>query len=54
VFWRIGCKLTTWPSRNRRLKLDGPSMRKIKASEATEQMAAPIAADGKPSEGARK
>jgi DNA replication protein DnaC len=40
-----------------RLELDGPSMRKVKASEATEQIAAPvapIAADGKPSKGAKK
>lgn len=40
-----------------RLELDGPSMRKIKASEATDPTAppmAPIAADGKPSKGAKK
>ena len=38
-----------------RLELDGPSMRKIKAGEATEaQAAATIAADGKPSKEAKK
>jgi DNA replication protein DnaC len=40
-----------------RLELDGPSMRKIKASEANDPTAppmAPIAADGKPSKGAKK
>jgi DNA replication protein DnaC len=40
-----------------RLELDGPSMRKIKAGEATEALASPAAtaaADGKPLKGARK
>jgi hypothetical protein len=39
-----------------RLELDGPSMRKIKAAEGTEPTptAAPTAADGKPSMGAKK
>ena len=40
-----------------RLDLDGPSMRKIKASEATEPAAPPAAttaADGKPTKGAKK
>jgi DNA replication protein DnaC len=40
-----------------RLELDGPSMRKIKASEATDPAvppAAATAADGKPFKGARK
>src|SRR5207248_8944607 len=40
-----------------RLELDGPSMRKIKASEATEPLAPPAAttaADGKPPKGAKK
>ena len=40
-----------------RLELDGPSMRKIKASEATDPAASPVAttaADGKPPKGAKK
>jgi DNA replication protein DnaC len=39
-----------------RLELDGPSMRKIKAGEATEALASPAAtaADGKPLKGAKK
>jgi DNA replication protein DnaC len=40
-----------------RLELDGPSMRKIKAAEATEPPAPPAAttaADGKPPKGAKK
>ena len=40
-----------------RLELDGPSMRKLKAGEATEPPTPPvatIAADGKPLKGARK
>src|SRR5262245_42188162 len=40
-----------------RLELDGPSMRKIKASAATDPTAAPmatVAADGKPTKGAKK
>ena len=40
-----------------RLELDGPSMRKIKASEATEPAASPVAtlaADSKPAKGVKK
>jgi hypothetical protein len=40
-----------------RLELDGPSMRKLKASEATDPTTSPVtatAADGKPSQGAKK
>ena len=40
-----------------RLELDGPSMRKIKASEATDPAVPPVAAtaaDGKPPKGVRK
>ena len=40
-----------------RLELDGPSMRKLTASEAPAAPAAPVtasAADGKPSKGAKK
>jgi len=39
-----------------RLELDGPSMRKIKAAEATERApsAASAEADGKPPKGTRK
>jgi hypothetical protein len=40
-----------------RLELDGPSMRKLKAAEATEPSmppAATTAADGKPTKGAKK
>ena len=40
-----------------RLELDGPSMRKLKAGEATELPTPPvamIAADGKPPKGAKK
>ena len=40
-----------------RLELDGPSMRKLKAAEATEPSTPPVAtpaADGKPPKGAKK
>jgi DNA replication protein DnaC len=40
-----------------RLELDGPSMRKIKASEETVSTSSPVptpAADGKPTKGAKK
>ena len=40
-----------------RLELDGPSMRKLKASEATDAPASPVAttaSDGKPPKGAKK
>ena len=40
-----------------RLELDGPSMRKLKASDATQPTGEPatiVAADGKPPKGAKK